>query len=328
MRQAGRYDRFRLLHETSLTWVGPAGGNVGGAFFRACAARAAAGGGCGPATRCRRRQRAAVACSKPLRRCAKRPTNRSGGENGPSRQRCRHPAFGIRLARFRRCAADCRLSRETLSRRLAALRPCVPIAARDSRRCRGEAQSQRSLGAIGTPSVPERDACGTTRHTLDSRNGPEAAIASPVRSDRTRIAGDRRDRRRMRLRKSDMREPLPRHRIRRKTASVPRPRFDSRKGGPCARPRARGPRNGEPRGERCGVAQTRDERVRAQRRHASRHAAPATAACGALRRITPAAGGFRRRAETPVRRTCTDVSYLRKRLSQFVGCTGFFLATM
>lgn len=240
----------------------------------------------------------------------------------------RHPAFGIRLARFRRCAADCRLSRETLSRRLAALRPCVPIAARDSRRCRGEAQSQRSLGAIGTPSVPERDACGTTRHTLDSRNGPEAAIASPVRSDRTRIAGDRRDRRRMRLRKSDMREPLPRHRIRRKTASVPRPRFDSRKGGPCARPRARGPRNGEPRGEPCGVAQTRDERVRAQRRRASRRAAPATAARGALRRITPAAGGFRRRAETPVRRTCTDVSYLRKRLSQFVGCTGFFLATM
>ncbi|AJX90243.1 hypothetical protein BH02_3506 [Burkholderia pseudomallei] len=240
----------------------------------------------------------------------------------------RHPASGIRLARFRRCAADCRLSRETLSRRLAALRPCVPIAARDGRRCRGEAQSQRSLGAIGTPSAPERDACGTTRHTLDSRNGPDAAIASPVRSGRTRIAGDRRDRRRIRLRKSDMREPLPRHRIRRKTASVPRPRFDSRKGGPCARPRARGPRNGEPRGERCGVAQTRDERVRAQRRRASRHAAPATAARGALRRITPAAGGFRRRAETPVRRTCTDVSYLRKRLSQFVGCTGFFLATM
>lgn len=240
----------------------------------------------------------------------------------------RHPASGIRLARFRRCAADCRLSRETLSRRLAALRPCVPIAARDGRRCRGEAQSQRSLGAIGTPSAPERDACGTTRHTLDSRNGPDAAIASPVRSGRTRIAGDRRDRRRIRLRKSDMREPLPRHRIRRKTASVPRPRFDSRKGGPCARPRARGPRNGEPRGEPCGVAQTRDERVRAQRRRASRHAAPATAARGALRRITPAAGGFRRRAETPVRRTCTDVSYLRKRLSQFVGCTGFFLATM
>lgn len=157
-------------------------------FFRARAARAAAGGGCGPATRCRRRQRAAVACSKPLRRCAKRPTNRSGGENGPSRQRCRHPASGIRLARFRRCAADCRLSRETLSRRLAALRPCVPIAARDGRRCRGEAQSQRSLGAIGTPSAPERDACGTTRHTLDSRNGPEAPIASPVRSGRTRIA--------------------------------------------------------------------------------------------------------------------------------------------
>ncbi|ABO01680.1 MULTISPECIES: hypothetical protein [pseudomallei group] len=125
-----------------------------------------------------------------------------------------------------------------------------------------------------------------------------------------------------------MREPLPRHRIRRKTASVPRPKFGSRKGGPCARPRARGLRNGEPRGERCGIAQTRDERVRAQRRRASRHAAPATAACGALRRITPAAGGFRRRAETPVRRTCTDVSYLRKRLSQFVGCTGFFLATM
>lgn len=100
----------------------------------------------------------------------------------------RHPASGIRLARFRRCAADCRLSRETLSRRLAALRPCVPIAARDGRRCRGEAQSQRSLGAIGTPSAPERDACGTTRHTLDSRNGPEAPIASPVRSGRTRIA--------------------------------------------------------------------------------------------------------------------------------------------
>ncbi|EEP49069.1 glycine betaine/L-proline ABC transporter, ATP-binding subunit [Burkholderia pseudomallei MSHR346] len=55
---------------------------------------------------------------------------------------------------------------------------------------------------------------------------------------------------------------------------------------------------------------------------------PRAARCGALRRITPAAGGFRRRAETPVRRTCTDVSYLRKRLSQFVGCTGFFLATM
>ncbi|WP_407026425.1 hypothetical protein [Burkholderia pseudomallei] len=125
-----------------------------------------------------------------------------------------------------------------------------------------------------------------------------------------------------------MREPLPRPRIRRKTASVPRPKFDSRKGRPCARPRARGLRNGEPRGARCGVAQTRDERVRAQRRRASRHAAPATAARGALRRITPAAGGFRRRAETPVRRTCTDVSYLRKRLSQFVGCTGFFLATM
>lgn len=100
----------------------------------------------------------------------------------------RHPASGIRLARFRRCAADCRLSRETLSRRLAALRPCVPIAARDGRRCRGEAQSQRSLGAIGTPSAPERDACGTTRHTLDSRNGPEAPIASLVRSGRTRIA--------------------------------------------------------------------------------------------------------------------------------------------
>ncbi|MDW9253454.1 putative glycine betaine/L-proline ABC transporter, ATP-binding subunit [Burkholderia thailandensis] len=39
-------------------------------------------------------------------------------------------------------------------------------------------------------------------------------------------------------------------------------------------------------------------------------------------------GAFCRRFETVVRSTCIDVSYLRKRLSQFVGCTGFFLATM
>lgn len=194
MRQAGRYDRFRLLHETSLTWVGPAGGNVGGAFFRARAARAAAGGGCGPATRCRRRQRAAVACSKPLRRCAKRPTNRSGGENGPSRQRCRHPASGIRHLAFG-------------SRVFGGARPTVVYPAKPSRagspRCgpafqsrretAADAEAKRNRSVVSAPSGPHRHPSGMHVEPLGTRSTAETAprLRSRRRFDRAGRASPR-----------------------------------------------------------------------------------------------------------------------------------------
>lgn len=207
---------------------------------------------------------------------------------------------------------------------------CGP-AFQSRRETAADAEAKRNRSVVSAPSGPHRHPSGMHVEPLGTRSTAETAprLRSRRRFDRAGRASPRSSRSpanasaEIRHARTAASAPHPA-----KTASVPRPKFGSRKGGPCARPRARGLRNGEPRGERCGIAQTRDERVRAQRRRASRHAAPATAARGALRRITPAAGGFRRRAETPVRRTCTDVSYLRKRLSQFVGCTGFFLATM
>ncbi|WDD91495.1 hypothetical protein Bsp3421_001421 [Burkholderia sp. FERM BP-3421] len=58
--------------------------------------------------------------------------------------------------------------------------------------------------------------------------------------------------------------------------------------------------------------------------------------CARIRAARARAGGatHHRRARAAPRGPrggrdpCADVSYLRKRLSQFVGCTGFFLATM
>lgn len=204
---------------------------------------------------------------------------------------------------------------------------CGP-AFQSRRETAADAEAKRNRSVVSAPSGPHRHPSGMHVEPLGTRSTAETAprLRSRRRFDRAGRASPRSPANasaEIRHARTAASAPHPA-----KNGKCPATKIRQSKGGPCARPRARGLRNGEPRGERCGVAQTRDERVRAQRRRASRHAAPATAARGALRRITPAAGGFRRRAETPVRRTCTDVSYLRKRLSQFVGCTGFFLATM
>lgn len=226
MRPPGRYDRFRLLHETSLTWVGPAGRNVGGAFFRSHAARARSDD----------------------RACARRDA-------------------------------------------------CVRQAARRTRlaRCRRAFRSRRRWSIV-----------------IEDEAGPASRL-------RRRFRRARRASPRMPAIKS---AEIPRAPI---AAASPRPEKNDK----CPTTQSRTPsRRAARQGPRCGAAQTRCERSRAAHGRAWPRGASVTAAPRALRRVMRICGAFCRRFETVVRSTCIDVSYLRKRLSQFVGCTGFFLATM